>query len=121
MPLVPVPGTGKWFHAAHDTREYLPSVTEKHEYPHVADKLASEQLIIEMNPRAEVIKLEDIQTQVRKEYEMLGMEFEQNLAASEQTRSIHRLICHIVPLVQNHIIQLTEEVQCYNRKYDRDN
>lgn len=35
--------------------------------------------------RTEVIQLEDSLAQVRKEYEMLRVEFEQNLAANEQT------------------------------------
>lgn len=34
--------------------------------------------------RTEVIQLEDTLAQVRKEYEMLRIEFEQNLAANEQ-------------------------------------
>lgn len=38
--------------------------------------------------RTEVIQLEDTLAQVRKEYEMLRIEFEQNLAANEQAGNI---------------------------------
>lgn len=38
--------------------------------------------------RTDVIQLEDTLAQVRKEYEMLRIEFEQNLAANEQAGKI---------------------------------
>ncbi len=38
--------------------------------------------------RTEVIQLEDTLAQVRKEYEMLRIEFEQNLAANEQAGNV---------------------------------
>jgi E3 ubiquitin-protein ligase BRE1 len=38
--------------------------------------------------RTEVMQLEDTLSQVRKEYEMLRIEFEQTLAANEQTGTL---------------------------------
>ena len=48
-------------------------------------KFKSEELMAQKKIRTEVIQLEDALSQVRKEYEMLRIEFEQNLAANEQT------------------------------------
>lgn len=45
--------------------------------------------------RTEVIQLEDTLAQVRKEYEMLRIEFEQNLAANEQAGSDLKLFLYI--------------------------
>ena len=44
----------------------------------------SDELGLQKKLRTEVIQLEDTLAQVRKEYEMLRIEFEQNLAANEQ-------------------------------------
>lgn len=46
--------------------------------------LQSDELGLQKKLRTEVIQLEDTLAQVRKEYEMLRIEFEQNLAANEQ-------------------------------------
>lgn len=46
--------------------------------------LQSDELSLQKKLRTEVIQLEDTLAQVRKEYEMLRIEFEQNLAANEQ-------------------------------------
>lgn len=51
-------------------------------------RLQSEELSMQKKLRTEVIQLEDSLAQVRKEYEMLRVEFEQNLAANEQTGGI---------------------------------
>lgn len=67
--------------------------------------------------RTEVIQLEDMQAQVRKEYEMLRIEFEQNLAANEQTGPINREMRHLITSLQNHITQLKGEIHRYKRKY----
>lgn len=55
--------------------------------------------------------------QVRKEYEMLRIEFEQNLAANEQTGPINREMRHLITSLQNHIQQLKGEIHRYKRKY----
>lgn len=49
--------------------------------------LQSDELSLQKKLRTEVIQLEDTLAQVRKEYEMLRIEFEQNLAANEQAGS----------------------------------
>ena len=49
------------------------------------EQMESEELLAQKKLRTEVIQLEDMLAQVRKEYEMLRIEFEQNLAANEQT------------------------------------
>jgi E3 ubiquitin-protein ligase BRE1 len=67
--------------------------------------------------RSEVIQLEDILAQLRKEYEMLRIEFEQNLAANEQTGPINREMRHLITSLQNHNQQLKGEVHRYKRKY----
>lgn len=67
--------------------------------------------------RTEVIQLEDVLAQLRKEYEMLRIEFEQNLAANEQTGPINREMRHLITSLQNHNQQLKGEVHRYKRKY----
>lgn len=67
--------------------------------------------------RGECIQLEDVLAQLRKEYEMLRIEFEQNLAANEQTGPINREMRHLITSLQNHNNQLKGEVQRYKRKY----
>ncbi|XP_062369522.1 E3 ubiquitin-protein ligase BRE1A isoform X1 [Cinclus cinclus] len=94
--------------------------------------------------RTEVIQLEDTLAQVRKEYEMLRIEFEQTLAANEQAVSLFSismevlkkvdgsLVCyrgvavfagpinremrHLISSLQNHNHQLKGEVLRYKRK-----
>ena len=48
----------------------------------------SDELSLQKKLRTEVIQLEDTLAQVRKEYEMLRIEFEQNLAANEQAGNV---------------------------------
>lgn len=48
------------------------------------EHMESDELGLQKKLRTEVIQLEDTLAQVRKEYEMLRIEFEQNLAANEQ-------------------------------------
>lgn len=52
----------------------------------------SDELSLQKKLRTEVIQLEDTLAQVRKEYEMLRIEFEQNLAANEQAGTFLRWI-----------------------------
>ena len=46
------------------------------------EQMESEELLAQKKLRTEVIHLKDMLAQVRKEYEMLRIEFEQNLAAN---------------------------------------
>ena len=50
--------------------------------------LQSDELECQRQLRTEVIQLEDQLAQVRREYEMLRIEFEQSLAANEQTGNV---------------------------------
>ncbi len=61
--------------------------------------------------------MDDVNSQLRKEYEMLRMEFEQNLVANEQTGPINREMRHLITSLQDHNIQLKSDVHRYKRKY----
>ncbi|KAG8282565.1 E3 ubiquitin-protein ligase BRE1A [Homalodisca vitripennis] len=81
------------------------------------EMMESEELMAQKKLRTEVIQLEDLLAQLRKEYEMLRIEFEQNLAANEQTGPINREMRHLITSLQNHNQQLKGEVHRYKRKY----
>lgn len=49
----------------------------------------NDEVSLQRKVRTEVIQLEDTLAQVRKEYEMLRIEFEQTLAANEQAGNTH--------------------------------
>lgn len=83
--------------------------------------MESDELINQKKLRSEVIVLEDALAQTRKEYEMLRIEFEQNLAANEQTGPINREMRHLITSLQNHNQQLKGEVHRYKRKYKEAN
>ena len=51
----------------------------------ISSHFQSDELTCQKKLRTELIQLEDTLAQVRKEYEMLRIEFEQTLAANEQT------------------------------------
>ncbi|KAK2710554.1 hypothetical protein QYM36_011922, partial [Artemia franciscana] len=81
------------------------------------EQMEAEELIRQKQLRTEVITLEDMLAQVRKEYEMLRIEFEQQLAANEQTGPINREMRHLITSLQNHNLQLKGEIGRYKRKY----
>jgi len=82
------------------------------------EQMESDELLRQKQLRTEVIQLEDMLAQVRKEYEMLRIEFEQQLAANEQTGPINREMRHLITSLQNHNQQLKGEVHRYrSRKY----
>ncbi len=56
----------------------------------------SDELSLQKKLRTEVIQLEDTLAQVRKEYEMLRIEFEQNLAANEQAGNFQNTHSHLL-------------------------
>ena len=80
-----------------------------------SNDLQSDELLRQKQLRTEVIQLEDMLAQVRKEYEMLRIEFEQQLAANEQTGPINREMRHLITSLQNHNQQLKGEVHRYRR------
>ncbi|BES97273.1 RING [Nesidiocoris tenuis] len=91
--------------------------TSKNSHLRQIEMMESEELMGQKKLRTEVIQLEDMLAQVRKEYEMLRIEFEQNLAANEQTGPINREMRHLITSLQNHNQQLKGEVHRYKRKY----
>lgn len=97
-----------------DTRNMM--ATSKNTHLRQIEQMESEELSMQKKLRSEVIQLEDALAQVRKEYEMLRVEFEQNLAANEQTGPINREMRHLITSLQNHNHQLKGEVLRYKRK-----
>lgn len=95
--------------------------TSKNAHLRHIEMMESEELMAQKKLRSEVIQLEDILAQLRKEYEMLRIEFEQNLAANEQTGPINREMRHLITSLQNHNQQLKGEVHRYKRKYKDSN
>lgn len=85
------------------------------------EQMESEELLAQKKLRTEVIQLEDTLSQVRKEYEMLRIEFEQNLAANEQTGPINKEMRNLITSLQTHNVQLKGEVARYKRKYKEAN
>lgn len=79
--------------------------------------MEGEELVAQKRSRSEMIQLEDLLGQARREYEMLRIEFEQNMAANEQTAPINREMRHLITSLQNHNGQLKGEVHRYKRKY----
>lgn len=91
--------------------------TSKNAHLRNIEMMESEELMAQKKLRQEVMQLEDVLAQLRKEYEMLRIEFEQNLAANEQTGPINREMRHLITSLQNNTQQLKGEVHRYKRKY----
>ncbi|XP_048359392.1 E3 ubiquitin-protein ligase BRE1A [Sphaerodactylus townsendi] len=85
-------------------------------YQHQVELIERDEVTLHKKLRTEVIQLEDTLAQVRKEYEMLRIEFEQTLAANEQAGPINREMRHLISSLQNHNHQLKGEVLRYKRK-----
>merc|ERR1719192_2181709 len=81
------------------------------------EQMEAEELLAQKKLRNEAIQLEDMLAQVRKEYEMLRIEFEQNLAANEQTGPINKEMRNLITSLQTHNVQLKGEVARYKKKY----
>merc|ERR1719245_171018 len=90
--------------------------TVKNAHMRQIEQMESEELMTQKKLRTEVIQLEDMLAQVRKEYEMLRIEFEQNLAANEQTGPINKEMRNLITSLQAHNVQLKGEVARYKRK-----
>uniref|UniRef100_A0A3B3S4G9 E3 ubiquitin protein ligase n=1 Tax=Paramormyrops kingsleyae TaxID=1676925 RepID=A0A3B3S4G9_9TELE len=91
-------------------------LTAKNAHLRQIEHMESDELSLQKKLRTEVIQLEDTLAQVRKEYEMLRIEFEQNLAANEQAGPINREMRHLISSLQNHNHQLKGDLQRYKRK-----
>ena len=83
--------------------------------------MQSEELLSQRKLRTKEIQQEDELARVRKEHEMLRIEFEQNLAANEQTGPINKEMRHLITSLQKQNGQLKGEVQRYKRKYKESN
>lgn len=79
--------------------------------------METEELVTQKRLRTELLQMDDVNSQLRKEYEMLRMEFEQNLVANEQTGPINREMRHLITSLQDHNLQLKSDVHRYKRKY----
>ncbi|GCB68963.1 hypothetical protein scyTo_0005394 [Scyliorhinus torazame] len=80
------------------------------------EQMEGDEVGLQKKLRTEVMQLEDTLAQVRKEYEMLRIEFEQTLAANEQAGPINREMRHLISSLQNHNHQLKGDVQRYKRR-----
>lgn len=89
----------------------------KNQHLRQIELMESEELIAQKKVRCELMQLEDVLAQLRREYDDLRTEFEQNIAANEQTAPINREMRHLITSLQNHNGQLKGEVQRYKRKY----
>nr|XP_006818089.1 PREDICTED: E3 ubiquitin-protein ligase BRE1B-like [Saccoglossus kowalevskii] len=97
-----------------DTRTLLQSTKNSH--LRQVEQMESDELSCQKKLRTEVIQLEDTLAQVRKEYEMLRIEFEQTIAANEQAGPINREMRHVITSLQTHNQQLKAEVVRYKKK-----
>uniref|UniRef100_A0A8C5DGM6 E3 ubiquitin protein ligase n=1 Tax=Gouania willdenowi TaxID=441366 RepID=A0A8C5DGM6_GOUWI len=75
------------------------------------DHMENDEVALQRKVRTEVFQLEDTLAQVRKEYEMLRIEFEQTLAANEQAGPINREMRHLISTLQTHNQQMKGEVK----------
>uniref|UniRef100_A0A7N8Y179 E3 ubiquitin protein ligase n=1 Tax=Mastacembelus armatus TaxID=205130 RepID=A0A7N8Y179_9TELE len=80
------------------------------------EHMENDEVTLQRKVRTEVFQLEDTLAQVRKEYEMLRIEFEQTLAANEQAGPINREMRHLISTLQNHNQQMKGEVVKYKMK-----
>merc|ERR1719188_391164 len=97
-----------------ESRAHLQSAKNTH--MRQIEQMEAEELLAQKKLRTEVIQLEDMLAQVRKEYEMLRIEFEQNLAANEQTGLINKEMRNLITSLRTHNVQLKGEVARYKRK-----
>lgn len=98
-----------------ETRNQLQ--TSKNQHMRQIELMESEELIAQKKVRSEMIQMEDVLAQIRREYEALRIEYEQNMAANEQTAPINREMRHLITSLQNHNAQLKGEGYRYKRKY----
>ncbi|KAM9510919.1 E3 ubiquitin-protein ligase BRE1A-like isoform 3-T3 [Salvelinus alpinus] len=77
------------------------------------EHMENDEVSLQRKVRTEVFQLEDTLAQVRKEYEMLRIEFEQTLAANEQAGPINREMRHLISTLQTHNQHMKGEVVKY--------
>ncbi|XP_016096646.1 E3 ubiquitin-protein ligase BRE1A-like [Sinocyclocheilus grahami] len=77
------------------------------------DHMENDEVSLQRKVRTEVIQLEDTLAQVRKEYEMLRIEFEQTLAANEQNDEVS-----LQRKVRTEVIQLEDTLAQVRKEYE---
>lgn len=98
-----------------ETRNQLQ--TSKNQHLRQIEIMESEELIAQKKVRSEMIQMEDVLAQIRKEYERIRIQYEQNLAANEQTAPINREMRQLITTMSNHHNQLKGEMNRYRDKY----
>ncbi|XP_059474255.1 E3 ubiquitin-protein ligase Bre1 isoform X2 [Neocloeon triangulifer] len=98
-----------------DARQQLQN--SKNAHLRQIEQMELDELAAQKKLRTELIQHEDMLAQVRKEYEMLRIEFETNVAANEQTGPINREMRHLITSLQSHNTQLKTESARYKRKF----
>ena len=81
------------------------------------EQMESEELLGQKKLRTELIEQEDALCQSRKEYEMLRIEFDRNLAAHELASPIGREMRHLLSSLHNHNMHLRVDTKHLRKKY----
>lgn len=80
------------------------------------EQMEIDELEAQKRLRTDMIQAEDTLSQVRKEYEMLRIDFEQAMAANDQNVTINREMRNLIQSLQNHNQQLKMESARYKRR-----
>jgi len=75
------------------------------------EEMGNEERLCSKKLQSEMGHLEDTLNQVKKEYEMLRMEFEKNAAANEQVAPVHREMRNLISQLQQNNQQIKTEAQ----------
>nr|XP_034336495.1 E3 ubiquitin-protein ligase Bre1 isoform X1 [Crassostrea gigas]XP_034336496.1 E3 ubiquitin-protein ligase Bre1 isoform X1 [Crassostrea gigas] len=97
-----------------DTRNLLQ--TSKNTHLRHLEQLECDELETQKKLRSECLQLEDNLAQVRREYEMLRIEFERTLAQNEQTAPINHEMRSLIQSLQKHNQQLKAEASRSRRR-----
>lgn len=98
-----------------DTRRVLSTTKTQHVLQ--LEQIESNNVTIQKKYKAEISELHDALLQVKRDYDLLRMEFEQNLKANEQTGPMTKEMSHMLSSLQSHNQQLKVEVSRYKRKF----
>jgi E3 ubiquitin-protein ligase BRE1 len=80
------------------------------------EDMENEEKLCQKKLQTEMGHLEDTLNQVKKEYEMLRLEFEKNAAANEQVAPVHREMRNLITQLQQNNQQIKAEAQRYRTK-----
>lgn len=79
--------------------------------------LQTEDLMTLRKLQTDLMQMQQVNSQLRREYQMLKIEFERNLIANEQTGPLNKEMRHLLARLQKHNKHLKHEAQRYKRKY----